>query len=1098
MSIAFSCQHCGRKYVVADHLAGKQIRCKQCGKVIPVRPDAGDTAAAAQAANGSSGGTRVPQAEGTRAPANGTRAPASNSGTHPASRIIPRRPPRPQDPDVVPYEDAAKVTARHRQFYLFYRFLGLFEKMGWAKGILLLLVVGVWFFWPQLQSIYGNLSDRLGWNKIVFGTAADLAKIPPPAKYPVLPVMQTDSSGIGWGDVKISAGAGPGQTMQLRVYVPSGEHKAGTLPCVLMAPARSILLAGGSPSDDDSAELQAYAQKGFVAVCYSMDGELVRGTRDLATPDALEAVKQFMKAKAGLVNARNALAFVLSRIPEVDPGRIYCVGRGSAATTALVFAAYEGRIKGCAVYGGVYDIPKAQDAMLKGLSKSLATAQQFFADASPAAHAADITCPVYLFHAEDDPVRPARDTRAFAEALKQAGKRVQTLIIPKGGHREAILAQGIPSAIRWLTAVPTLGNAVQTAGSVTPDEAIYHDAIQPAVWSADAEQLSQLDAEVSIGPYTLRPPKGLVLSLASENPKTALDWSRTTGAPPSLSIRIVPRKNDRQKLPWLATAAADLDKHDDLFTIVVSEDVLVDRGAINGLTFTRVTCFEGIDKRTEKTHYAAADDENWISVQISGDEQSAAMALLHAAVRTIRKSEAYLDPYAPAAVAPRLADDPEHAAALLRQAGPAAETAVDAQLKNPSPAVRKLAAQILTDIGTPVSLPALGEAARDKILDVALAARAAWRKIDPKMMDDVGEAVLDLTGEDPGRKLKALQTLAAAQADDRKDLIAPYLMNLALGDDEALRAAAVKALLVWKVEQNSPQLIALLKPDGDPAQRKRAIDILIQLKDKQALAPAIACIPYDPAAVDLLAVIGSEKDAQDLLNDTCDSVRIAACRLLGEAGTLTSLDTLVAAGKDSHPAVAAAAKAALAVDRAKARAAHPQWTVDHPIVRNEIVIAAPTDPKILDQLGPPVKLLEYSIRPPNILRPQRITSVEERAWDRPKKDMSPGASLSISVRLRQNMDLAEPKVVAAAPGDKTVTDAVYARNGTVEYAILNGWKMLRVSQDLSGPGISAKRVIYAGFDGDKMVEVTVTCVMESDETFALLEAAAQTLQRPKR
>ena len=43
-------------------------------------------------------------------------------------------------------------------------------------------------------------------------------------------------------------------------------------------------------------------------------------------------------AQAGLVNARNALEFVLARVPEVDPKRIYAAGHSSAGTLALLFA----------------------------------------------------------------------------------------------------------------------------------------------------------------------------------------------------------------------------------------------------------------------------------------------------------------------------------------------------------------------------------------------------------------------------------------------------------------------------------------------------------------------------------------------------------------------------------------------------------------------------------------------------------------------------------------------------------------------------------------------------------------------------------------
>lgn len=58
MAIAFSCIHCGQPYKVDDQLAGREVRCKECGEEILVpqaEPDADDRAAGEEADYSESG-----------------------------------------------------------------------------------------------------------------------------------------------------------------------------------------------------------------------------------------------------------------------------------------------------------------------------------------------------------------------------------------------------------------------------------------------------------------------------------------------------------------------------------------------------------------------------------------------------------------------------------------------------------------------------------------------------------------------------------------------------------------------------------------------------------------------------------------------------------------------------------------------------------------------------------------------------------------------------------------------------------------------------------------------------------------------------------
>jgi acetyl esterase/lipase len=64
-----------------------------------------------------------------------------------------------------------------------------------------------------------------------------------------------------------------------------------------------------------------------------------------------------------------------------------------------------------------------------------------------------IECPVFLFYAEDD-ARFAGQVRELAERLAAAGKKVTAEHVPKGGHYQSMIDEGIPRAIQWLKSLP--------------------------------------------------------------------------------------------------------------------------------------------------------------------------------------------------------------------------------------------------------------------------------------------------------------------------------------------------------------------------------------------------------------------------------------------------------------------------------------------------------------------------------------------------------------------------------------------------------------------------------------------------------------------
>ena len=156
------------------------------------------------------------------------------------------------------------------------------------------------------------------------------------------------------------------------------------------------------------------------------------------------------KSRAGLVNARNALQYVLDKIPEVNPDQIYAAGHSSAATHALLFAEHEPRLAGVIAYAPAINVPKRLGPLLRIFSLQMPGVVDFATQSSPHTHIARLKCPTFLFHAENDSNCPIAETRNFSEELKQQGTDVTFVSVPTGDHHYSMIEEGIPAAIKWL------------------------------------------------------------------------------------------------------------------------------------------------------------------------------------------------------------------------------------------------------------------------------------------------------------------------------------------------------------------------------------------------------------------------------------------------------------------------------------------------------------------------------------------------------------------------------------------------------------------------------------------------------------------------
>jgi dipeptidyl aminopeptidase/acylaminoacyl peptidase len=274
-------------------------------------------------------------------------------------------------------------------------------------------------------------------------------------QFPPLPAMRPlGTTGAKVGQVRLRDGSGPAATMAMRLYLPAGDHPKGSLPCVLVAPAGTNLLTGADLDEEGPAayhdECLPYAEKGIAVVLYSLDGEAPED--EASTEEATKAYEAFRAAKAGLANAKNALEFVLARMPEVDATRIYAAGHSSAGTLALLFAAHEPGLAGCIAYAPVPDVEAMHREVVTNPFSELVFpgVKLFIRQSSPMTHAGRFTKPILLFHASDDTRVSGEDIAKFTNAVKARGGSVRLEQVPTGEHYESMIDQGIPAGIRFI------------------------------------------------------------------------------------------------------------------------------------------------------------------------------------------------------------------------------------------------------------------------------------------------------------------------------------------------------------------------------------------------------------------------------------------------------------------------------------------------------------------------------------------------------------------------------------------------------------------------------------------------------------------------
>jgi len=269
-----------------------------------------------------------------------------------------------------------------------------------------------------------------------------------PVVFPELGPSRVVEAGVTVHEVTVNRGGVP---MKVWVYLP--EKPAEKLALVLVPPAGSTLIAGMGLADGDRAEHTPYVKAGFAVAAFEIDGP-VSDAQQSSDPAVMRGAREFRAARAGLDNAQTALDFVLAKVPNIDPERVAIAGHSSAATLSLLVAEYEPRIKACVAYAPCTDVVARVAQVTRELERNQPGYAEFLRFSSPQTQAEKLTCPLFLFHAQDDDNVPFAETNRFYEAVKKTNPRATLVKAAKGGHFDPMVREGMPKAIAWLKALP--------------------------------------------------------------------------------------------------------------------------------------------------------------------------------------------------------------------------------------------------------------------------------------------------------------------------------------------------------------------------------------------------------------------------------------------------------------------------------------------------------------------------------------------------------------------------------------------------------------------------------------------------------------------
>ncbi len=418
MPIRTACSACGKSLSIRDELIGKKVKCPACGNTF-------------------------------LAVATGVTAGEAKFEPKKTSRIRSAAEPRTKDDEASEDDIEGRPTPRVSKKAPRSVPKGLW--IGIAISVLLIAsALACYFLFFAGAPRTGQMARTVPSKEAKSARSVPPAEVEPipaaetsidPTTYPEFGPSQLIQSGIRFQEATLQRG-----TLPMRVWYYQPEKSSNKLALVIVPPAGSTLMAGMDLSDGDRLEHYPYVKAGFAVASFEIDGFVPNARSEAAL---LKGAREFRDSQAGLANARAMLDFVLAKVPSIDPNRVYIAGHSSAATLALLVAEHDPRIKACAAYAPVTDVEARLAKAIPAIEGALPGYREFLHASSPKTHASKLTCPVFLFHAEDDANVPLRDTTTFATLLKKSNSNVTLATTRQGGHFDSMVREGIPKGIAW-------------------------------------------------------------------------------------------------------------------------------------------------------------------------------------------------------------------------------------------------------------------------------------------------------------------------------------------------------------------------------------------------------------------------------------------------------------------------------------------------------------------------------------------------------------------------------------------------------------------------------------------------------------------------
>ncbi|MFI5380259.1 MAG: hypothetical protein ACHRHE_13250 [Tepidisphaerales bacterium] len=493
MAIEFNCSKCGQRNVVAGTLAGKSVRCRECGAIVRVP---GDAAAGTSSARPPGAPPQPSQPPGPPVPA------ASGDHVDDADRVHPSLTAAAGDDALAGSPSGSSPRPVPR-------------KSLWPVVLVVLAIAGagIWL---------ANRGKHEAGGPVAVPTArlntVQLAQTAAAPAYQRLVDCWLSELTINDSDTR--------RQVALWVYMPLQQKGTPrSVGCVFVAAGGPGMLPGSRLSEDQRDEHVVLAKAGFAVVAYDVEGAVPRA--NAVGPAAIGPLVGFMAADGGVADGRLAIEYVLRHVPEADPSRLYAAGAGSSGTVALLLAAGDPRIRGCAVRAPIVDLATPLAPYKERLNEMVQDAGSFLADHSPVNRIGAATVPVWVFHAEDDGDVPISES----VRLSQASAKVTVDRHAAVGDATRRLEIGRARAVVWLDRLDDkLSGGLRTATrpatrpAIMPTQPITRP--RPPVVPVPVRPATQPASQPATRPAT-RP-----TTAPSSQPSTQPDSERPGVAPP--------------------------------------------------------------------------------------------------------------------------------------------------------------------------------------------------------------------------------------------------------------------------------------------------------------------------------------------------------------------------------------------------------------------------------------------------------------------------------------------------------------------------------------------------------------------------------------